>query len=94
MLKVTVADCENNFVGIFNTKDEKAAITNLKNEHNWTAELEFHECPGPAWASNQSASGFLARPNDFKEDPECIRDHEGTAWVYVEPVIYGTMAEV
>jgi len=97
MLEVTVADSETCYVGIYKSDDRdtviKRAIADLKENHNWTQELEFHEVAGPPWSNTQKACGLLARPEDFEEDPEWIINHEGTAWVYVEEPIFDTMVD-
>lgn len=100
MLLVTVADSENQLVGLYRSDDRAAvieqAIANLKAEHDWTPELEFHEKEGPPWlpaSAGPRACGFLARPDDYREDPEYIVQHEGTAWVYVREPEFDVMIE-
>tara|TARA_R110000751_G_scaffold71196_7_gene143999 strand:- start:1168 stop:1464 length:297 start_codon:yes stop_codon:yes gene_type:complete len=97
MLRVTVADCENTFIGIFQTTDPTIAIRratdNLRDEHTWNSELQFYKADGPPWSNEHQAAGFLARPEDEAEDREYLLHHEGTAWVYVEPVRFDVMIE-
>jgi len=98
MLKVTVADCENTFIGIFQTKIElfaiQRAVAHLQSDaHTWDPGIRFYDQVGPPWAKDKNAAGFLARPEQVEEDLEYYMDHEGTAWVYVEPVVFDTMFE-
>ena len=100
MLQVTVVDSENQLVGIYKSDDRAAVIerviAHLKADHQWTDELEFHEMDGPPFlpaSATHRACGFLARPDDYREDPEYIVQHEGTAWVYVREPEFDVMVD-
>ena len=98
MLKITIADCENHYVGIYDSKDKeqvvKDALVDLQTNHRWNPTLRFYRQPGPPWAQTPTAIGFLAEPDYVEDDRDYILEHEGTAWVYVTPLQCNKMVEI
>ena len=94
MLKVTIANIDSSFHGVFDTDDKQKAaemaVASLVAEHAFFVDCRAFECVSDD-PSGESAWGIVVNDGFDEADLEYEMESENTHWIYIAPFVPNKM---